>query len=80
MRFACWDPDNGDEADAKPVDASSAGLAAEVFVERRWADFDYTEETRVHVRDPERVLTKWIVTAEKTVDFRARNIETGARR
>ena len=50
-RYRCWLPDNGDESDAKPVDALHADLAAEEFARRVWAEEDHPDELTVCVRE-----------------------------
>lgn len=72
QEYRCWSPDDGDESDAERV-ATSLGPrgAAELFVERNWADFDHAEVVTVHVADEHRYVTHWSVKVTHSPSFDA---------
>ncbi len=72
MKFMCWESEVEEEDDAEEVSAGSAEFAATNYIERRWSDFDSPETSTVSVRDADGRISQWIVTAEPSVEFRAR--------
>jgi hypothetical protein len=77
--YRCWDPDNGDEDDARvDADARDASHAAVRFVRRREErDGDYSERTTVCVRDRGGVFHAFEVHREIDVLYRAVELEAG---
>lgn len=70
--YRCWSPDDGDDSGAERV-ATSGGprAAAELFVERNWADFDHAEVVTVHVADRHNYITYWSVNVTHCPSFDA---------
>ncbi len=68
--YRCWDPDDCNEDGATAiVNRSSSESAAEEFAAKRYDKDDYPEKRTVCVRDEQGDLTRWIVTAEPSVNF-----------
>ena len=75
MTFLVWDAANGTEEDGtEEVKATRPEYAAERFVETNHSDLDYPEEIEIGVRAPDGEVTRWKVTAQPTVEFRARPV------
>jgi hypothetical protein len=73
--YRCWDPETGEEDDAKEIDAFSPDSAARLWAERRHADDDYPEYRTVFVRAPEGCLHAFEIHATPSVEFHARALE-----
>ncbi len=77
MRYMCWDPDDADESEAKPVDGFSPEDAARVFAERRYPSCDFPAHQTILVRDTYQVLHAFDVAAIAEVTFRATPMPVG---
>lgn len=79
MKVRIWCPEAEDEEDAKIVEVASANhldLAVESYAKKDWADSDYWESSEFCVQVVgEEKRRYFLVRAEQTVDFNARELK-----
>lgn len=73
--FHCWCPDDGDEANARAVEARGPHEAASLYAERNHVNNDYAECIDVAVRDAQGLRTRWTVVAVRSTSFVAHDGE-----
>ena len=74
--YRVWCSDNGDEEDARRVEAYDMQGAAELYVEVQHSNFDYAMNVgNVCVRDESGMLTTWNVEVEAVPQAHAAQVK-----
>lgn len=71
IKYRVWDPDCMDEEDPETFEDVRPEYAAEGWVEREWSNLEYPSECKVFVKDPDGIITEWVVTVEQRPHFSA---------
>lgn len=72
--FYVWASEDDEKGATLVINCPNAEAAAREFVKGAHADFDYSDEVEVLVKDQAGNLTKWVVTAEETIVFHANQV------
>jgi hypothetical protein len=72
--FYVWASEDEEKGATLVINCRDAEQAAGEFVKGAHADFDYSDEVEVLVKDQGGNVTKWVVTAEETIVFHASQV------
>lgn len=74
QEFRVWASEDDEKGATLVINCRDAQQAATEFVKGAHADFDYSDEVEVLVRDTQEQVSKWVVTAQQTVTFHANQV------